>query len=162
MKYYNGIIRIIALIILTPIVLGKCTFSKTFQLYRDYQYLQSQEKQLEQTASSKPMLTSTRLHNENLISNGQLVELMSRACEENSVSVKQYEPRLLDREGNYKLYTANMVLTGNYISLVKILRYWEDNMLPVKIRSLQFEYDEKKMKDKKVEMTVIMKQIENS
>lgn len=160
MRYYSGIIKIAALLILMPIVLGKCTFSKTFQLYNDYRHVQSLEEQLVRTASGKPIATPAPLHNENLISNGRLVELISHVCEENSVSVKQYEPQLLDREGDYKLYTANLILSGNYVDLVKTLQYWEDNIPSIKISSLKFEYDEKKMKDKKVEMSLSFKQIE--
>lgn len=161
MKYYIGIIKVVALIILLPIVMGKNTFSKTFQLYSDYRHIQSLEEQLVRTTSNNRMVTVIPLNNENLISNGRLVELMSQVCEENSVLVKQYEPQLLDQEGNYKLYTASLILSGNYVDLVKTLKYWEDNIQSVKISSLQFEYDEKKMKDKKIEMMVIMKQVEN-
>jgi len=38
----------------------------------------------------------------------------------------------------------------------------EENIQSIKISSLKFEYDEKKMKDIKIEMTVVMKQIEDS
>lgn len=161
MNYYIGIIKVAALVILMPIVLGKSTFSKTFQLYNDYRHIQTLEEQMVRTASGKSMLTPMPLNNENLISNGRLVELISRVCEENSVSVKQYEPQLLDREGDYKLYTASLILSGNYVDLVKTLKYWEDNIQSIKMSSLQFEYDEKKMKDKKIEMTINVRQIEN-
>ena len=161
MKYYGGIIKIAALIILMPLVLGKCTFSKTVQLYNDCRHLQSLEAQLLRTASGNSIVTPPPLHGENLLSNGRLVEMLSRVCAENSVSIKQYEPRLLDREGNYKLYTASLLLSGNYIDLVKILQYKEENIPFIKISSLKFEYDEKKMKEKKVEMLLSFRQIEN-
>ncbi len=161
MRYCSGIIKIAALIILMPIVLGKCTFSKTFQLYNDYRHIQSLEEQLVRTASGRSILTPMPLNNENLISNGRLVDLISQVCEENSVSVKQYEPQLLDMEGDFKLYTASLILSGNYIDLVKTLKYWEDNIQSIKISSLKFEYDEKKMKDKKVEMLLSFRQIED-
>lgn len=160
MRYYSGIIKLAALIILMPIVLGKCTFSKTFQLYNDYRHMQTLAEQLPNVASSQSMLAPVLFSDENLISNGRLVELISPVCEENSITVKQYEPQLLDSEGNYKLYSANMTLSGKYIDLVKTLKYWEDNIQSIKVLSLQFEYDEKKMKEEKVEMTVIVKQIE--
>lgn len=160
MRYYSGIIKIAALLILMPIVLGKCTFSKTIQLYNNYRHIQTLEEQLVRTAPGKPIATPAPLHNENLISNGRLVELISQVCEGNSVSVKQYEPQLLDREGDYKLYAANLILSGNYVDLVKTLQYWEDNIPSIKISSLKFEYDEKKMKDKKVEVLLSFRQIE--
>lgn len=160
MTYYSGIIKLAALIILMPIVLGKCTFSKTFQLYKDYRHIQTMEEQLVNTSSGKLMLTPVPLSNESLISNGRLVDLISPVCEENSITVKQYEPQLLDNEGNYKLYSANMTLSGNYINLVKTLKYAEDNVQSIKISSLKFEYDEKKMKDEKVEMLLSFRQIE--
>ncbi|MDR1501458.1 MAG: hypothetical protein LBT43_03265 [Prevotella sp.] len=162
MKYYSGIIKVVALIILMPIVLGKCTFSKTVQLYNDYRNIQALEEQLAHTTSSHSIIRPAPLHNENLISNGRLVELINQACAENNVSVKQYEPQLLDKEGDYKLYTANLILSGNYIDLLKTLKYWEDNILSIKISSLKFEYDEKKMKGKEVEMTMITKQVESN
>lgn len=161
MKYYSGIIKVMALVILMPIVLGKCTFSKTFQLYKDYRHIQSMETQLEITASGTPVPVPAS-SNENLISNGKVVELISPVCNKNGVLVKQYEPRLLDRESDYKLYAANLILSGNYIDLVKTLQYWENNIPSIKISSIQFEYDERKMKDKKLEMTVMARQIENN
>lgn len=160
MRYYSGIIKLAALIILMPVVLGKCTFSKTFQLYKNYRHIQTLEEQLPNRTSSQSMLAPVPISDENLISNGRLVELISPACEENSITVKQYEPQLLDSEGNYKLYSANMTLSGKYIDLVKTLKYWEDNIQSIKISTLKFEYDEKKMKEEKVVMTVIVRQIE--
>lgn len=162
MRYYSGIIKLAALIVIMPLVLGKCTFSKTVQLYNDYRHIQTLEEQLPNMASSQSILALVPISDENLISNGRLVELISPACEENSVSVKQYEPRLLDREGEYKLYTANLILSGNYIDLVKTLKYWEDNIQSIKISSLQFEYDEKKMREEKVEMLLLFRQVEKS
>ncbi|HAR38236.1 MAG: hypothetical protein A2W86_09380 [Bacteroidetes bacterium GWD2_45_23] len=160
MRYYSGIIKLVALIILMPVVLGKCTFSKTFQLYNDYRHIRTLEEQLPNVASSQSMLAPVPISNENLISNGRLVELISPVCEENSITVKQYEPQLLDSEGNYKLYSANMTLSGKYIDLVKTLKYWEDNIQSIRISTLQFEYDEKKMKEEKIEMNTVIKQIE--
>lgn len=160
MKYYSGIIKLLALIILLPIVLGKCTFSNTYQLYNEYRHIQSLDEQLARTTSNNKMVTAIPLNNESLISNGRLVELMSQVCEENSVSVKQYEPHLLDKEGDYKLYTASLILSGNYIDLVRTLHYLEDNIQSIKVSSLKFEYDEKIMKDKKVEMLLYFRQIE--
>lgn len=161
MRYYSGIIKVVALVILLPIILGKSTFSKTIRLHKDYRHIQSMEAQLVRAASSRSILAPISLDNENLISNGRLVELISQVCEENSISVKQYEPQQLDKEGDYKLYTANLILSGSYTDLLKTLKYWEDNIPSVKISTLKFEYDEKKMKEKKVEMAVVMKQIED-
>lgn len=160
MKYYSGIIKIAALVILLPIILGKTTFSKTVQLYKDYQYIQTLEEQLVQTASSKPIATHAPLHNENLISNGRLVEVVNHVCKENNVSIRQYEPQLLDSEGDYKLYNANLILSGSYVDLVRTLKYWEDTIQSVKISSLQFEYDEKKMKEEKVDILLSFRHIE--
>lgn len=162
MKYYSGIIKVAALVMLLPIVLGKCTFSKTFQLYGDYRQIQSMEAQLANTPTGGSTAVPVPLHDENLVSNGRLVELLGKACEENSVSVKQYEPRLLDKEEDYMLYSANLVLSGNYIDLVKTLQYCEANIQSIKISTLTFEYDEKKMKDKKVEMILVLKQVESN
>lgn len=161
MRYYIGIIKVAALLILLPVVMGKSTFSKTIQLHKDYRHIQSLEEQLGYSASDKSMLTPIPLLHENLISNGRLVELISRICEENSVSVKQYEPALLDMEGDYKLYTASLILSGNYVDLVKTLKYWEDNIPSIKISTLKFEYDEKRIKDRNIGMTLVFKQVEN-
>ena len=161
MRYYIGIIKVVALLILLPVVMGKSTFSKTIQLHKDYRHIQSLEEQLGHSASDKSMLTPVPLLHENLISNGRLVELISRICEENSVSVKQYEPALLDMEGDYKLYAASLILSGNYVDLVKTLKYWEDNIPSIKISTLIFEYDEKRIKDRKIGMTLVFKQVEN-
>ena len=76
------------------------------------------------------------------------------------MSIKQYEPRLLDSEGDYKLYSANLLLSGNYVDLIRTLKYMEDNMKTMKISTLTFNYDEKKMKDKKEEMSLSFMQVE--
>lgn len=162
MKQYIGIIKIVALLIFMPLVLGKCAFSKTIQLHKDYKHIQTLEKQLERATSGKPMLTPPPLHNENIISNGRVMELINQVCEKNSVAVKQYEPTLSDTEGDYKLYTANLILAGTYIDLVQTLQYCEKNIQSIKISTLKFEYDEKRMKDGKVEMLISIRQIENN
>lgn len=161
MKQYIGIIKIVALLIFMPLVLGKCAFSKTFKLYNEYRDIQTLEKQLQHTVSTFNQISPPAApDNENIISNGRVMELMNQVCEKNSVAVKQYEPTLSDTEGDYKLYTANLILAGTYIDLVQTLQYCEKNIQSIKISTLKFEYDEKRMKDGKVEMVVEMKQIE--
>lgn len=161
MKNYRGLIQLIVLIVMMPIILYKCTFSKTHQLYKDYKHISLMEEELFHQISKDSLSTPFPLNNKNLISNGQIVEFISPICQENNVSVIKYEPELQDRESNFKLYTANLILSGNYVDLVKTLKHWEDNIQSVRISSLKYEYDEKKMKEKKVEMIVVMKQIED-
>ena len=160
MRYYTGIIKVAVLIILLPIIMGKSTFSRTIQLYKDYQHIQTLEEQLAKSASSNPIVTPTPLLKENLVSNGRLVEVINHVCKENNISIKQYEPQLLDSEGEHKLYNANLILSGSYVDLVKTLKYCEDNIQTIKLSTLKFEYDEKKMKDKKIEMLISFRQIE--
>ncbi|MDI9604180.1 MAG: hypothetical protein QM305_02445 [Bacteroidota bacterium] len=160
MKYHGGIIKIAVLLVLFPIILGKSTFSKTIQLSKDYKRIKALEEQLVKKASSPQTFTPLPSREESIISDGRIVVTVDQACKENNVSIKQYEPRLLDSEGDYKLYSANLLLSGNYVDLIRTLKYMEDNMKTMKISTLTFNYDEKKMKDKKVEMSLSFMQVE--
>lgn len=160
MRHYGGILKIAALLILLPIVLGKFTFSKTIRLYKDYQHIRTLEEQLGKTSAPSALSSPAPLHNVNFISNGRLVDVIADVCKENDVSIKQYEPQLLDSEGDYKLYSAKLLLSGSYVDLVRALEYRENNIAFVKISSLQFEYNEKRMKDGKIEMRLTLRQIE--
>lgn len=160
MRYYGGILKIAALLILLPIILGKLTFSKTIRLYKDYQHIRTLEEQLGKTSAPSALPSPAPLHNVNLISNGGFVNIIADVCKENDVLIKQYEPQVLDSEGDYRLYSAKLLLSGSYVDLVRVLKYWKDNIAFVKISSLQFAYDEKKMKDGKIEIRLTLRQIE--
>lgn len=160
MKYNRGLIKIAVLIILMPLVLNKLVFSKTADLFKDYRQIQLLEKQLIEVNPDSLAPIHLKLNIENYISNGRIVEFIALACEENCVLVKHYEPLLLDQEGIYKLYTANLTLSGNYIDLVRILQHIENNIESVKISSLKFEYEDRKMKNKEVDLLFSLKQIE--
>lgn len=161
MKYRVGLLKIIGLAFLLPLVLNKLAFSKTVRLYKDYHHVQSLEVQLIQRSLSDSTYFLPLSATGNIISNGRFVENIENVCVENSVTMVQYEPKLLDKEGSIELYAASLILSGNYIDLVKTLKHVENRVQSIKISSLKFEYDEKRMKDKKIEMIAIINQIED-
>lgn len=159
MKKNSGIIKLIALLILFPLIVWELSLKKTFLLYRENKQIEAQVTAIGNNRSNKSK--PTILVATPLLSNGQLLEMMSTQYKECQVDVVSYHPTLINEDGTSKLYSGTLVLRGSFINLVKVIDMTEKKNLPAKLSSAVLFYDPSKAKGGiKIELTLIFQQVE--
>jgi len=135
---------------------------ETFALYKQNREVEvmsdALDKQTSRTHIAAPIISS-----ESLLSNGKIMSIISDDIKRERVEIIKYTPMLIDSENNWELYAGELVLSGRYINLVKIIAFIENSNLPLKVSSLNFEYDRKKRDPAKyITLTATLHQIEKS
>lgn len=159
MKKYIGIIKVTALLIILPFIVWELTLKKTYLLYKESRQMEAKVAAISNTpARPLSVITATAP----LLSNGKLLEMITRDLKEANIEIVSYQPSLINEENEYKLYAGTMVLRGDFISLVKTIDSIEKKPLPVKLSSAVFSYNPPKGKEARaIELTLIFQQIES-
>lgn len=114
---YTGIIKFLALIFLTPAAIWWLALSRTVKQYGEFRRL-SHEISVEPKPESSQ---SDCILSEPLLSGGGIVRIADTLCSSTGCSVISYSPRAEEANGNVRLCTASLTLSGRFLELVKIL-----------------------------------------
>lgn len=157
MKKYNGIIKIIGLLIIFPFAVWELTLKKTYALYRENKQMQTKVMTIGRGSRSSVPISATPP----FLSNGKLLEKIANFLKEVNIEMVSYQPSLINEDNVYKLYSGTIVLRGEFINLVKIIDLIEREKLPAKLSSASFYYNPSKGKiGNMIELTLIFQQIE--
>lgn len=159
MKKYAGIIKLVALLILFPIIIWELSLKKTYTLYHENKQAEILFKAVE-SGQSRPKKPSISVATP-MLSNGKLLEILAQDIKKKYLDVVSYNPVLINEEAEYKLYAGTLVLQGNFFNLVRIIDVIEKKQLPIKLSSANFSHNPPKGKPmNKIELTLIFQQIE--
>jgi len=134
-KRYEGLIRLLVLLLIVPMVVWKLGISRTVYQWRQYHTEQSQIELL--GSMDKAPQTTTILYRD-LLNSGDLLKVISLDVEENDLSVDLYVPYLTEIRGTATLRSAQIVLRGSFFSLLKMIHALEHDIPQVSLRSVEF------------------------
>lgn len=161
MKKHIGFVKIIALLIVFPIIVWELTLKKTYSIYIENKQMESQVTVISNkpSRSSVPAISDTSP----LLSNGKLLEMITDYLKEAKIEVVSYQPSLINEDNTYKLYSGTLVMRGNFISLVKAIDSIEQKKLPVKLSSASFSFipSNRASGVNAIDLTLIFQQIES-
>lgn len=155
MKQYASIIKLAALLVFAPVVIYVLSVSNTIGLYKEYR--QARESSVtspiiarkEDFSASAPMLSS-----------GVLMRMISSICTESKVTVGSFSPEEVGREGDLRLVSAQLCLTGNFVGLLKVLIRVEE-ISDIKISGAEFSTMKVGKKDKIIQLELTVVQVED-
>ena len=155
MKRYASIIKLSALLVLAPIVIYVLSVSDTIGLYKEYR--QAGESSVtsliiartEDFSASAPMLSS-----------GVLMRIISGICTESKVTVGSFSPEEVGIEGDLRLVSAQLCLTGDFVGLLKVLARVEE-INDIKISGAEFSTMKVGNKDKTIQLELTVVQVED-
>ncbi len=116
MKRNLSLLKLIALLVVLPILVWTMTLSRTFGLWRDWRAALA-----ESDSVIVPHARRSVIGSEPALSNGGFVGKVSELCTEHSVSVLAFSPSELGSEGDLRLCGADLVLSGDFKSLLQVL-----------------------------------------
>lgn len=133
---YAGRLRLIGLVVLAPLLIWWLALSRTVTLWKDYRAATERLQKLETdggTVAVSPQVTASPV-----ISNGKILEQLMAVVTDNHLSIVAYSPLFTSAEGEWKIYTGELELAGEYIPLLKAVDYIGQHKEWGRIRSVRF------------------------
>nr|WP_320059413.1 hypothetical protein [uncultured Bacteroides sp.] len=159
MKAYTGIIKLICLLIIAPIAVWELGIKKTYDLYKENQKIEMLPPNASAMVLQKNVMPTT---SESLLSNGRILQLLADSFAVEGIQIVSYTPEIIDSENDYKLYCGTLMLCGRFINIVKLTSLIEKEKLPLKISSINFEYNSnQKYAVNSITATMLLQAIEN-
>ena len=155
MKQYASIIKLAALLVLAPVVIYVLSVSDTIGLYKEY-------RQARESSVTSPIITRREDFSASapMLSSGVLMRMISGICTESKVTVGSFSPEEVGREGDLRLVSAQLCLTGNFVGLLKVLARVE-GISDIKISGAEFSTMKVGKKDKTIQLELTVAQVED-
>ena len=155
-RKYGGLVRLAILLIIVPVA-WHLSISRTVDQWRKYRIGQSEIRLLEGMDNISGAMIE--LHND-LLNSGDILKALYPEIEANGLNVDLYVPYLTQTQGSTTLRSAEIVLRGEFISLLKIIRFLENDIPQVSLRSIEFaSSNNPREKEKQLRATLIVQQI---
>ena len=155
MKRYASIIKLAALLVFAPVVIYVLSVSDTIGLYKEY-------RQARESSVTSPIIERTEDFSASapVLSSGVLMRIISGLCAESKVTVGSFSPEEVGREGDLRLVSAQLCLTGDFVGLLKVLARVED-INEIKISGAEFSTMKVGKKGKTVQLKLTIVQVED-
>ncbi len=116
MKRNLSSLKLAVLLVVLPVLVWSLALSRTFDLWTDWRKALA-----ESDSALVPQERRSVIGSEPALSNGGFVGTVSGLCAERSVSVLAFAPSELGSEGDLRLCGAELVLSGDFKSLLQVL-----------------------------------------
>lgn len=161
MKRFKGLIFLFLLLILLPLCVYQLALKKTISQYRLLHQEKVELNDLQKQMKLSPT-TTFEDYGDDLLQNGQLINLMSQNMTLNNVKIERYTPILHKEEGFFKEFTVEIVFEGQFISLIKLINELETKYSSCKIASANFKIQKQRQQNKeKLYLTLWIQQLNN-
>lgn len=157
MKKHLPFLKIILLFILVPVIIYIAAISKTVKGVNEYRQIQ---KEIENVNSE--IYTIKPIGNAPILSSGAIIGLLSKECKDLDVHVRHYLPTEIESEKDISLYSADILFSGRFVPLVKIMSYISQHIDGVRIMSCSFRIEENKGIPVSILMSISVMSIETN
>lgn len=149
-KNYRGLIRLFVLLVILPLGAWCLGVGPTVDQWRKYRAEQSEIRLLE--AKGDRPKSSPKLQ-EDLLNNGDLLKIIFPRIEKNGIHVDLYVPYRTEIRGAITLRSAEIVLRGEYSSLLEVISALERDVPQISLRSAEFS-SVNNLREKKLQLRV--------
>lgn len=160
---YDGVVRLLALTVILPVVIYCGVINKTVTLLSDYRQNGAEIELLEADLRSVPdSTTQPEVPPEaRLLSSGSIIDRMIDEFARTETIVEQYTPYFASTDTGAKVYIGEIVISGRFIPLLRIIKYAEEHPEFGTLVSACFETTRASaIQESRLKMTLIIKQIE--
>lgn len=150
-------IELAVLLIAVPILIWNFALKNTFSLWQEWRQASELAEQPMPVSAGRRSLPEGTVP---LLSNGAVVGLLASVCAENSVEVMSYSPVVLDSGDGLELYGADLVFSGGFKSLLRVLEAAE-HVGEVRLSGVAFNSFKPSRNETSVMMRLELRQIED-
>ena len=160
-KQHREFIRLAGMVILLPLIAWLLGFRQTVAMWREYRNRQTEVERLRLSDADKQTgLSQEGIGYRQILNNAFLLERLSETAKENRVTTIKYRPYLTREEGKLRIYTGELMLSGGFISLLKVMHHIEQDKELGKIVCSEFEViEDRTKKEKQLRMTLVIQQL---
>ena len=129
---YEGVVRLVLLLVVLPAAVYRLSLGRTVALWGE---VRRTERTLAETDSASIQPDASV----ELIAGGGLLDLLERLDPDSSVRIVSYTPYLTRKGDDFTLRTAEIVLSGGFVPLLRILDATERELSGCRLLSSGFK-----------------------
>lgn len=135
---YEGVVRLVLLLVVLPAVVYRLSLERTVALWGE---VRRAERTLAETEAApvQPDASVVMLDTVELIAGGGLLELLERLGPDSSAEVVSYTPYRTREGDDFTLRTAEIVLSGDFVPLLRTLDATEREFSGCRLLSSEFK-----------------------
>ncbi|WP_418679901.1 hypothetical protein [Alistipes ihumii] len=135
---YEGVVRLVLLLVVLPAVVYRLSLERTVALWGE---VRRAERTLAESATTpvQPATPVAMLDTVELIAGGGLLDLLERLDPDSSVRIVSYTPYLTREGDDFTLRTAEIVLSGGFVPLLRTLDAAERELSGCRLLSSEFK-----------------------
>lgn len=160
-KEHRGLLKLVGIIVMVPLVAWFFGFRQTVRLWRECEVRQETISRLSTSGSGKmTRLPGGELTGKQVLNNGILLERIGKDVESNGVKIVKYTPYLTREEGKLLVHTGELVLSGNFVSLLRVMHRVELDEGLGRVVSVGFRlFRDRAKKERQLRMTLVIQQL---
>ena len=135
---YEGVARLALLLVVLPAAVYRLSLGRTVALWSEVCRTERTLAEAEATPV-QPDASAAMLDTVELIAGGGLLELLERLDPDSSVRIVSYTPYLTRKGDDFTLRTAEIVLSGGFVPLLRILDATERELSGCRLLSSGFK-----------------------
>ncbi len=160
MKRYIGHLKLAGWLVIAPWLVWQLTLKNTLALQRECGRMEKELEQLQQMPENNPAgltLSSAGAS----VSSGEILNRLRERIEKNRVTVERYTPFFTESEKELEVYTGELVLSGTFIPLLRVLDFMEGQECPGKVVSGTFRLEtDRRSRAERLLLTVWVQEVE--
>lgn len=137
---YKGLTYLLLLLVVLPWAAWSLALKDTASKWRAYGKERRELAVLRETAASESghVAAGAVLQTGEIIASGQFLRLISETADANRVAVERYTPYLTENGDGIEIMTGEITVSGDYISLVRVIDHIEWKIGACKLVSADF------------------------
>ncbi len=160
-KEHRGLLKLVGIVVMVPLVAWFFGFRQTVRLWRE---CESRQETISRLSVNEPgkvtRLPENEVTGKQVLNNGVLLERIGKEVESNGVKIVKYTPYLTREEGRLLVYTGELVLSGNFVSLLRVMHRVEIDEGLGRIVSVGFRlFHDRAKKERQLRMTLVVQQL---
>lgn len=132
---YRGVVLLALLTVVLPWGVWRFALRDTFGVWRDCRRLSARLEHLAPASIREPV---SRPGGRELILSGGLLDTVRRTAAGTAVQIAAYEPLVSEQRDGIAVHTAQLILTGGYSALVRVIDQLERTLPQCRLRSLEW------------------------
>ena len=154
---YEGVVRLVLLLVVLPAVVYRLSLGRTVALWGEVCRAERTLAEAD-SASIQPDTPAAMLDTEELIAGGGLLELLERLGPDSSAEVVSYTPYRTREGDDFTLRTAEIVLSGDFVPLLRTLDAAERELSGCRLLSSEFK-TVRRGRQTSLQLTLVVQQL---
>mgnify|MGYP005773538931 CR=1 FL=1 len=154
---YGGVSYLLLLIVVLPLAVWRLSLARTFDRWQE---IRRSERTIATLSADSSAIETIRFRFDTteLIAGGGLLDRINRYTTGMGVSVVRYTPYLTRSDEEFALRTAEVILSGRFVSLVRTLDRIEREIPSCKVVSTAFQ-TVKRRQEKRLQLILLVQQL---